>query len=204
MQLLANRLARNMIVHDTYFTITGAIMEPGIVSEASRMMLYSSLYTRGADLSIWGVVTDSLGEETTIVEAQRKIPIMQSLASELDTLGLLLGAKEASTDLQIRTYPTGQVGHPRHQDMQIDSTTDDDSRTTWFSTSIPLVSPAPLPQFFMHTEDRDIVQSKLGSIAIFGPTLEHTTPRQRVPGEVIWITALTTLECSRGVDRDAE
>ena len=83
----------------------------------------------------------------------RKSQPLRSLADQLDSvIRKSTGADQCTTELQVRIFSSGEVGHPKHQDLETIEAISDDGKTctTWISTSLLLSSPNPGPEFLMH------------------------------------------------------
>ncbi|GAA1868154.1 hypothetical protein [Asanoa iriomotensis] len=165
-------------------------------------VLVAGLFTRGDDLvsAYGGVVADDVTKEVVVPDAERKIPLLHTLSRELtDCFAASFGASDATTEVQVRLYDNGVLGHPRHADdvELVTVASHPPHKITTVSSSMPIRLPTGV-EFLMHLDDGDVVQDTPGSLAIFGPLIQHTTPRQPISGRVVWLTGLTVLRYFEG------
>lgn len=185
--------------------VSGAVVVPDIIEPEAARGASSTLFTRGPDLvsSLSAVVSTDPVQEVVVGDLDTKFAIFRALRESIDAvIKTALEPKNILTELQARVYDGEYIGHPRHQDEQLALervSEDADEWLTSVSTSIPISIPSQSTvEFIMHLATGDVVQSKVGSVAFFGPLVEHTTPVQRVDGKVIWLTALSIIRFNAG------
>lgn len=179
---------------------SGAVVVPNVVRSEAARSASSTLFTRGADLTdaLGAVVLDEPVREVVVGDLDAKFALFHGLRQSLDAVIMAaLGPRSVSTELQARVYDGGRIGHPRHKDEQSDVAPAGDKHGDWLtsvSTSIPISLPMESEiQFLMHIGHDDIVQSGVGSVAFFGPLVEHTTPVREIGSPAIWLTALSII-----------
>lgn len=185
--------------------VSGAVVVPDSIQSEAARGASSTLFTRGPDLisSLSAVVSIEPVREVVVGDLDTKFAIFQALRESIDiVIRTAFKPKSILTELQARVYDGGYIGHPRHQDEQSAFERVSEDANDWLtsvSTSIPISIPSQSTvKFIMHLATGDVVQNKVGSIAFFGPLVEHTTPVQRVDGKVIWLTALSVIRFDAG------
>ena len=193
---LGHALQSALTEHNGLKVMETAIVIQNLVNPIALRLIDASIFTRGPDLvkELAGIRAVDETREIVIADAERKVPLLNTLSYEFSSIyQQAFKANTAVTEIQVRVFDSGLLGHPRHADDITLISNSGDQQITTVSTSMPIRLPSPSLRFVMHTSDQDVEQTGIGSVAIFGPLVQHTTPYQPISNDVIWLTGLTLL-----------
>ncbi|MEI6728078.1 MAG: hypothetical protein WCK98_00365 [bacterium] len=149
----------------------------------SRQLLESQIYSYGKDLGTIYRSTKApfnVGGEITIPRADQQITLLKELKLEMMSFFQPIFDNQISEiDFQLRELPPNSGGHPRHSDYPKGYSVDKQTGNVFIpiSLSLPITDHGDgFVEFEMETGTEKLIQTKPGSIAVFGPKIFHAHP----------------------------
>jgi hypothetical protein len=99
--------------------------------------MIGGIYSRGQNLrqAYSAVKTDDDVGEEVISNADEKIPILNTLRNDVEAVFVeVFNPIEIRTEIQVRVYSNGRIGHPRHTDEQSAYVEYGGDTTSWVTT----------------------------------------------------------------------
>ena len=148
-----------------------------------RQLLESQIYSYGSDLATIYRSTKApfnVGGEITIPRADQQITLLKELKLEIMSFFQPIFDNQISEiDFQLRELPPNSSGHPKHSDYPKGYSNDKQSGNLFIpiSMSLPITDHGDgFVEFEMEMGLEKLIQTKPGSLAIFGPKIFHAHP----------------------------
>ena len=167
----------------TFSIFNSALIIDEFLTPEFRQLLEGQIYSYGMDLATIYRSTKApfnVGGEITIPRADKQITLLKELKLEMGKFFQPIFDNQISEiDFQLRELPPNSGGHPRHSDYPKGYSVDKQTGNVFIpiSLSLPITDHGDgFVEFEMEGETEKLIQTKPGSIGVFGPKVFHAHP----------------------------